>query len=904
MALSFLAGSQGTFSYAELFPALHLASTACPAGLASLPASSFPSALILSSELSADIKTPSQSIKIPYNPFLATLSDRLLTMLLLDSSSSKPQDYTATRIDDSVVYLPRASEAFGASGRRTTARAVRSSFRYTLQRSGIFVQPIVNDIALRPFSLTSPIPTNSPLLLGPIGIPATLIRAYILPNDLDGVQQDAAFSSIRSEWNLMLEGTGLKLSKNESWILCQVGIPKSTDLTSSSGGVQAPSEHLEVLWPASLCLLDGTRPQPLRSPQSSPPRARPPDLESTSDAPIRSSSFQGNDYAARKRFAATLRRRSLGSALPYSDPISSRVDKVCEMMGEMENEWHKKEATEREAEANAMARAAAAPTPTSSSSTFVELKGGSHYNMAGQPINMRTPISLGGSVTEGPSPAEGFDRAVASYAANPPQQESATIQQAELDHLYPSPPDGNGSAGGDLIMGTLDQTLDSNFGFDWGEDFANTRLGSNLPQDFDDGMMMGLTDDDFSFFDDPAPAPMSLPMDFGSIDPSPKLLDPFSHLTGQISFAAAASPTSPFGQTVPHLPSPGFLGYSFDPLHMSSNALGLGGTPAAHMETGSPFKTPRTPYSPFIELVEGQTSPEATSLVLASSLSLVGTPHYATSSLSPVRRNSLFEPIQFGTSHLTSDHKYDPRKGKFGLPSPHLSETTTDLIDEAVNTPVIPVESNQKLKRSNASLEWYSKVCDPRIVAAKQLRRKRKPCSPRFPIDCLTAAGDLRASAISAARPWIPNEVESDGFGGEGDSDADLRMDSDYEEASLRRGSSKGDLSMTGDSDASFTSSLGVSLLLLRSLLPLLLSDVDLLLAEKELPARATVTKAILAMDNAHEITAGLVSDLIVHNPSFRAKTSEMLSAKYGSSQTQLGKLAQTSPACFECIVS
>lgn len=818
-----------------------------------LKANNFPSAISLSSELHSDLSPPQASpsrTRGPYEAFVAGATETLLVTLLAEPppSSTKHSQPLASRLGDCVVFLPTASEPFGAAGSRIVARAVQTSFRITLQRQGIFIQSTVNDIALRPYPLLLPPRQDSPVLLAPFGTPASFVKAF--------PPTGASESSIYATWKNVLEGVGVTLAPEETWLLCRVDLPP----TSLDDPV---SDSVEVVWPASLCLLDGTRPQPRPTPQSTPPRPKAPGLPaSPADAgparAVRSPTLAlaPFDIVTRRRFASVLRRTpsNSGTFTQYRDPIGSRAEKVGQMLEEMAEQRAMKEREEREAEA--LAAAAPTPvdhkhTPTGSSSVTI---------LAGAPINMRTPLSLGGSSTEAPSPADGFqpsERQMGGFFPVLPVERIA--KNPEVDQLYPSPPDATNAGLPQLPPTDVYQPMETGFGdFDWGEDFNSNRMQSSMPHDFDDGMglmMGGLTDDDFSFFDEPAPV-STLPTIYGGLQssgPSPKFVDHFSHLTGGTPFASIASPVSPFAHTSPHVHhSPGIMGFSFDS-HLPINALGLGaGTPCAQTmgPDTSPFKTPRTPYSPFVDVSDDH-DPYT---FVPPTLSIAGTTATGLASSQRPSRASVFETVPFGASHAASDDKYDPRKGKFGLPSPEY-----DANDLAVD-----IAYTNNPKRPLASAPWYSTVCDPRVTAAVELRRRRTPSLAK--IKPKSALSISESSGRARARTWVRTDVESDHCGEDESEDDEMDVDDASE-----LGMSDESLS-TAEAGTNLDLSFGPSLVLLRQHLAVLLARVPQPVLVATQPSKATATA-----DSSLDVIATMFGDQVIYNPDFRARTADAL---------------------------
>jgi hypothetical protein len=474
-------------------------------------------------------------------------------------------------------------------------------------------------------------------------------------------------------------------------------------------------------------------------------------------------------------------------------------------------------------------------------------------------------------------------------------------KSVELSHLYPSPTDLASSfntTGGinpmvehNLSGMDLDDSNDADVtgfpDFDWGEHLAGGpgNAGGMRNQDFDDGMLMGLTDDDFSFFDDPAPLPVSMPMTsfpgLQSAGPSPKFVDHFSHLAASTPFASAASPSSPFGHQSPHpQPSPNLPQYHFDSSHSF-----MGGTPrtvGAHLplSEASPLKTPRTPYTPIIEGLDEQHNPAEIGLVpfAMPSVSVATTPGGTIMMTRPAQHQafpSQFDPVPFGVLHAQSDEKYDPRSGKFGLPSPDWERDSRRLH-------LIPGEDPLKRhKHKSSTAPWYAIVGDPRIAIAKELKRNRT--------SSLNRRGDKEADAVlnrdaysrrGCTRQRFSKALERAGAVVVDSEYGDLNSDDDSESldrmqddelAMDRRGSLFSDddaaSPATSHRGVGVKSTFGAALLLLRQ-------HVSTIFAHREatsgpIPAP---TKAMMAADGQTENALAMIGDQIMFNPDFRGR--------------------------------
>ncbi|KAI5475687.1 hypothetical protein MNV49_001062 [Pseudohyphozyma bogoriensis] len=888
------ATGNGRFSHRELYPILYKAN---PDGSETtylrpntLPASGIPSSVQLSAELHTDLGSTNPALHAAYTSFLSALSSSVIASLLADPPSSTPTQPKTTRLSTSILYLPPATLST-SSRPRIPPLASSANFSFSLLSHGLSISPTIASLPIRAFPLGTPPPENTPVLLAPFALTATFVKAYPSSNG-DGDSK----SKIREMWGKVLEGTGLELEEagKESWVLCRVAVPAPAPATADSpsgGDVEMEDKEtkeeerggtLDVVWPRSLVLVDGTTASPpVRSPAPTPPRAKAADLPNVSeaDSPLTSSERRGSeldggkpvnvnvnlDAATRRRLAAVV-RRGRGDKGAYRDPVKALAEKVGKLLEEVEEQKEKREREEREEkeESERKEREDAAAASASSMPTNGQAglgggpdKFGGATSIVGAPINMRTPISLGGSSTEAPSPADGFVPSLVGLPLPPVSM--------SMEGVYPSPSEaGNasnnfvdrnaGSLNDDMGFNVLGSTsMDNTFSdYNWEDDFGSAPMSMPARGDYDDGMggMMLLTDDDFSFFDDHPtttaaaatptvapvpPAGINFSSGLQSSGLSPKFVDHFSHLGSSGSpFASAASPTSPFAHhSSPHVMHSPTLNFAFDP-----NALGLStGTPAplvTSYSAGSPFKpkTPRTPFSPFVEILEEDDE--------AFNVSIAGTPA-APHPFAPPRHSS-FEAVQFGNSHGASDDKYDPRKGKFGLPSPPEE-----------------VEFAQLPRTPLSGKTWYAVVCDPRVAAAGALKRKRKTVGG--------SQGQKESGRLSA-RSWVRNDVESDGDGEAEESEEEEDDEVSLVDGGANRRSSKGDERLIQTNyDAWLDNSFGPALFLLHGHLGVLLQPTP--------PARrpaVAASKAITAKDMALDATAAVFVDQIVYNPDFRAR--------------------------------
>ncbi|KAK4055551.1 hypothetical protein OIV83_000097 [Microbotryomycetes sp. JL201] len=874
---------KGHFSHRELFPEVYVASEqARPDSLLEGETSSVPSVCSISSELHADpassSTTPAGKFKAPFEAFIAALTSSIAGILL----AAENELGRGIRFGSDLLYLPDTS----ARPKAAADGAFAVSLRLSLLSDGVLIQP---KVVAKPYCAVDVAKTFAPttrLLLAPHGLPAELVKVFAS----ETCQASVNLSTLRSTWSQLLEGLGLKLRLNEDWILCRIHLPSCTaPIKPVLSPLPLPAygsspEVLELLWPASLCVIDGTAIQPTSSPDSSPKRMRPTDLVGLGPASPAASLLitrpRSNTNPAlnsprpppesQRKGSADLipalraARRAFASST-FSDPLVAQADKVASILEHLNEERERREKLEKDAEALLKAQPAPPPTPISSDL-------GRPTPLPNVPVNMRTPISLGGATTEASSPADGFvgaDKALLASlgygsASGAAASAGATVPVGSAEQLYPSPDELNTAAyqtatevsmpfAAPVASAPVDNTFSD---FDWGDDFSGTMnrgMRSTTNQEFDDGMMMGLTDDDFSFFDEPAPLPVSLPMPttsfdatagIQSTDPSPRFVDHFSHLGGPQGFASAASPSSPFAHASPlaHT-SPGLQGlnFTFD----SQNMLGLGNTPTAIQHDLISHKTPRTPFSPFVELTDEQQSPAFS----VPSVSVAGTPAHAPSSSSrPIHQ---FEAINFGKSHAALDDKYNARKGKFALPSPESDNDTLPM-------PVDLVLRKPSRRSSVSNSLVFSAMCDPRVSTALMLKRRklRHKTESTGKRHLIPQRGKLWQQP--RMRTWVSQDTLSETDGDDSDDDVMDGIESSSFGGAEEDFSSEG---MQGDGTIAYT--FGAALLLLHGhLVPLL--------AGKTSETDSSNVSKLIALEAQLEQSIDVFSEQFLLNPDFR----------------------------------
>uniref|UniRef100_A0A0K3C6D5 Mediator of RNA polymerase II transcription subunit 13 n=1 Tax=Rhodotorula toruloides TaxID=5286 RepID=A0A0K3C6D5_RHOTO len=921
--------ASGKLTHASLFPDLY----SLPPGSAtpsftpplSLPARSYPSALALSAQTytvpSAATPLPSLTAKqAAYSAFRSTISSLLLDELVqLGAPETRP-----LHLADSVVYLPRPPSPASKESTLSLARppAIKVSIPPpSLNQSAIFVLSSVSELSYTvPTCDLSP---DTPLLLAPVDLPATLVRPLTRLSP-------AHLARLASDWRGELDRACVPDEERGDYLLCALDLPDSP----------RAQDRIEVIWPRALVIVDESR-KPQHDDRA-PPQAAPATPHET-HAPSKSGEIglakekenrpvRASPQLVRRADSALWRRsfadRALAakSAAPSRRPsttegeqvvavrtgagdgpnvVKRRTGSVWSWMGdegsrreeEREEERKRKEREEQERAERLKQEKEAEQEKGKSAAPSAAPAG------AAAPINMRTPMSLGTSSTEAPSPAELYQPSTGSAgpsdAAAPASAVEAQAGSAphamEIDFggadVYPSPAEPGPSASSTVQpassapMSALDAAFSE---FDWGDGtFGTSGMGRGGRDEgheraHDDGGLLGLTDDDFSFFDAPTPAPGSSAL-ATSIGLS--ITAPASTVVGDPSFSAlpnvagidagfdlfsvapthfpAAAPTSlPFTSdgvfgsgTSPHFlqqsPATTFPFEALDSL--TPNALGLA-APSPHAPT--PSATILEPLAHLPSAVHDVStatpvSTTSTAVISYSPLLAQGAATFAPTQqgLSSLGQLDSFQPLAFATS-LSSDDKYDPRKGKFGLPSP-------DSDNEGRAARLVETEEDQLR-------HWYQAVCDPRYVVAQRLRRPKLTAKPSEsaarPWTRRLSANPFVSVAVDGATPASLMLEPADVDLADADSDSEDAMDvhgGDGDTRSTDSGVEDGDLTME---DESLTSSCHTALLV----------DRGAVRHKKRLAKETTRYAPLAAADSARELIYAIIAEQVVINSEFR----------------------------------
>ncbi|GAA5937387.1 uncharacterized protein JCM15063_002891 [Sporobolomyces koalae] len=836
--------ADGTIEHEVLYPALYPPSSTSAAhsnlaGTSPLArsAQNYPSALSLSSKFLPTPPNRSNTFAQAHQCFCAAIEQTLVNGIIATSHASlAPGSRTWQCLGRSLVHLPpfSASTMYAeylhsspiSPRKRTLPLATRSTFKTTLQRSTIFVQTALEEVHYQPFPRMAAVPPGCPLLLAPVGLPATFVSKISLDNERQNrVVQDAV-----QKWTSQLEGSPVNIDGSE-WIVCRLD-----QTTADSDSPKAEGGKYDFVWPVELIVVDGTRPLPSPSPQSSPEKSTPVELSSadgvseripsprlgrasepcdqvTPDAippPTRSQLAQippsPYDCSMRRRLASRVRTRmqrirqttdasETTDVETRRDPLTRRTHEIWSWM-EDEALRKKREEADKLAQQRKQEEEAEERRRVEEAEKDKKKRG---PPPVAAPINMRTPMSLGTSSTEAPSPAElAYPHPGNPNATNPsstpyfPPSSAVGAAASRGEHpsleidglglgLYPSPEEGPQilPLAVDAAISTAVQpskpalsSLDSAFAsFDWGDGSYGTSVpgAGNIAvaarsQDYDDGMdLLGLTDDDFSFFDTaPTPLPetsIGQSSEIGlaliedpfaithSLSTSPKFGDHFSHLSAVPFNVTATSPISPYpAHTPPHFalhsspsgPTP-TVGPAGGPNLIPSLTTPLASLPEDNSMAMVP-KSPQLNASPGRRL--------ASLAVPSFSVALIDSSP-RTSQRPRIPEN--YEALAFTPVYALDDSKYDPRKGKFGLPSPDYDDKSA-LLEQ-----VLAQTSPDRIAGEKSLEPFYTGVCDPRRTLAARLLKNRRLKQKR-------SLSDSRGLALAPmrSRGWRRASSEKD----------------------------------------------------------------------------------------------------------------------------------------------
>ncbi|BGP07014.1 hypothetical protein JCM10049v2_002844 [Rhodotorula toruloides] len=914
--------ASGELTHASLFPDLYASTSSATPSFTpplSLPARSYPSALALSAQIytvpSAATPLPSLTAKqAAYSAFRSTISSLLLDELVqLGALETRP-----LRIGDSVVYLPRPPPTAPKEPALSLARpaAIKVSIPPpSLNQSAIFVLSSVSELSFT--ASTSDLSPDTPVVLAPADIPATLVRPLARLSF-------AQVARLSSDWRTELDRAYIPEDERNDYLLCALDLPDSP----------SAEDRIEIVWPRALVIVDESRRSashggqaPQQASPAAPHEAHAPSksgeirfAKEKENCPVRASPqlVRRADSSLKRRIFAD-RALAAKSAAPSRRPsategeqtvvvrtgagdgpnvVKSRTGSVWSWIGdegarreeEREEERQRKEREEQERAEHIKQEKGKGAAPTAAPTG------------AAAPINMRTPMSLGTSSTEAPSPAELYQPSIgpagasdsAVHASTAEAQAGSGPHAMEIDFggadVYPSPAEPGPSASTSVQpassapMSALDAAFSE---FDWGDGTFGTsgtgRGGRDEGHDrgYDDGGLLGLTDDDFSFFDAPTPAPgaSALATSIGL-----SMTAPASTAVGDQSFSAlpnvagidsgfdlfsvapthfpAAAPTSlPFTSdgvfgsgTLPHFlqQSPATI-FPFGALDsLTPNALGLA-APSPHALTPSAAvfdplaHLPPSMHDVSITTPVSTTSPAVISYspLLAQAAAIFAPTQRGLSSLGQL---GSFQPLAFATS--SSDDKYDPRKGKFGLPSP-------DSDNEGRAARLVEDEEGQLRL-------WYQAICDPRYLMAQRLRRPKSTAKPSDP----------------AGRPWTRRLPANPFVSVAGDgatpsslalesADVDLPdVDSDSEDA-MDVDDGDGDTGST-ESGVEDSDSTTEAEALKSSCHAALLVDPGAVRRQKRLTTETRRNAPLAAADSARELIYALVAEQVVINSEFR----------------------------------
>lgn len=606
----------------------------------------------------------------------------------------------------------------------------------SVQRSALFVSTIVTEIALTPLptrapmgkTTLGPLVTGCRLLLAPSEIPAIYVKDV-----LDGDISAAHLHDLRAEWADARRLAGLSNDGPEvdAYVVCR--------LQAKDG-----QTGIEVFWPRCLALESRCLTETGVSTAAVAPAGS--DLDSTASTSPAMARLVDHDGVA----------QHVPPGLPESNDVWAWYKEETQRREDEKAEALRREQDEREsAQRKEQGDATASDKPKHASSA----------PHPAAPINERTPMSLGTASTEAPSPAELLALPPGQGGAPPAELPLARPEESRNDRdphqamdidfglgFYPSPAEPahqmlpGSSAPPSAPMSSIDAALSS---FDWGDGTfgASSSAGpAALPDPslpvhdhrYEDSMLLGLTDDDFSFFD-ATPVTGGLPGMAGSLAPG-------------------AVPTSALAVSEPHAFAP-FVSTTVQ--HPATNTfdfdmLGIGSHqavpfPMPHDETfidstlhvTSPASralavSHSAPSQPIDARAFGVPSPASTGSVTQSppvidySPAICDAPPHSDPSVQ-------FAYITFDEPITAIDDRYDRRHGKYGLPSPQSEDGSTGLH-------LVPAHGREKRRTRS----WYEALCDPHVLRADQLSAKRSSQSKGGRMQ-----RDAPTRGTSHARSWV-----------------------------------------------------------------------------------------------------------------------------------------------------
>ncbi|KZT20613.1 hypothetical protein NEOLEDRAFT_831679 [Neolentinus lepideus HHB14362 ss-1] len=626
---------------------------------------------------------PRRSIRQVYSQFLQAVRERLIDDVAEASKGSRP----VKRYRNGFLLGPSESPGEWSAGWEQYARCrplVYVHLHLHLSSTRLIVQPLLKPTSFHPilFYLPSPCTLGTPLTLLPYGTPAYFLTTYSGPTSVLTSQFESALTGLGAgEWTNSppYVASGGPPTKGPAYVIAWVSVQNK----------QGEEKGIMIVWPARLCLAFHPSMKCPRQPlqyapelptelQPSPPPPTPPQTEdlarknNDSDSRrtsmlIRPSLQRNGAYTSRLADTAkAFRASTIAKSKDVSDIASEVGGYVDTIVKERERERERLRKERENGQMQTSSPAVGAATPRA---------GGLTIATPSAMVQEETPIFSDSSplIDASDSPMV-VDREL----LQPPDTSPMDVSLADT-----SPPAPTMEAAGEVLpeemipTGSVSPTSNTFDSYAWGQstgDYMSFGGGGTVGEL---GMNFGVsdgfdvfTDDDFSFFDRPDPAP----------PPPPTLtIEPiFGAQVGGTSASPWTAMDSLAGTGIPGFGG-GADGENIPPeLDPSSPA----GTPSAYSD-------PPTPAAA-VQLVEG----------LPSHQVLLGVP-------------GIFEAIPFSPYHRLADEKY--AMGKFAV-----VQSPKDQNGEEMGM-VCPFQTRDGWRLR------YDAVTDPRIGVVRQLRGvKRK----------------------------------------------------------------------------------------------------------------------------------------------------------------------------------
>ncbi|OSX60611.1 hypothetical protein POSPLADRAFT_1048016 [Postia placenta MAD-698-R-SB12] len=779
-----------TFTTNSIYPC----SAACSIQTAPCPECLKPFPKTARSASSAAHLLPRKHLRMPFHHFLSAVRDRLIDDIT-ETSKLNPNSRQAIRLKDGFILGPAAASSEWSAGWEHHARSRPLVFTHlqvhlsqTPFSARLLIHPVLRPTFYFPLCATLPVPSGTPVVLLPYGIPAYYLNTYTGPaSALTAPFNDALVGLGAGEW----KGAHTKRhvqsdASTSSTTSCDRKDPSYIIAWLAVQNKQGEDKGMPIIWPARLCLsYHPNSPSPhARTPlaynpelpaqlQASPPPPPPtiPQKRDPLSTPIsrRPRTVTSSPTTESLRAFRTLTLTANPSPRDVNkvaSEVSGYVDSVAK---ERERERERLKREREGTTTRGRATSTSGPTSTSTPSAVVDQPTPGSSSVTAPPPEAMVDIAHGTPAAEDilmdedlPSSQDSTDSLFSPPAGEntpPPDDVMHSSSDSEVKAermdvdtmpipIEPAPhtdvlsnfdPFNGLDASWNQPSNTfLDMGYDMGFNMNM-DSLSESRMGRIGDGDFDMDEGFGdFTDEDFSFFDAPTTQTRSVP-----IPVPPIRLDNTIHVNEGLTPTAGAASLGysphPIGDDLSG-PGPPVAAMSLTSSWASNLTealtphLGDVVPPAPELLPPSPSKTPSSysaPATPAVQLSDG---------FGADDTSIPSGPR-------------IFDPIPFAPSHRIADGKY--AVGKFALASPNNMEDTME-------TKLFPSSA------PSASTGWkwkYGLATDPRIGVMRRLvgmKRKVLGQGKREPPMSPSWVREHEDWESSTPSPWV-QDSKSDG---------------------------------------------------------------------------------------------------------------------------------------------